>query len=154
VLTGRTVLIWLIATFAVVLGVNGFFIARAIGTYPGEDVHDPYLQGIGFNRTLAERHHQATLGWQASVEAKRSAAATTITVTLVDPRRALPATLNLTGELRHPTDAERDRVLVFTRHDANTFIGRTSVVAAGSWDVVVRAKGNVPFEATRRLWLR
>jgi nitrogen fixation protein FixH len=55
--------------------------------------------------------------------------------------------------LRHPADAERDRALVFARH-GNLFLGQVSKVTPGAWDVLVHAKSSIPFEASRRLWLR
>ena len=43
--TGRHMLISLIATFGVVLAVNGYFIVQAERTYPGQDVHPSLYAG-------------------------------------------------------------------------------------------------------------
>ena len=66
-LTGRGVIVWLIATFGVVLAVNFYFIYQAERTYPGQDVSHPYLQGVDYNQTLDDRAKQAQLGWSAAI---------------------------------------------------------------------------------------
>jgi nitrogen fixation protein FixH len=154
-LTGRRVILWLGGTFAIVVGVNAFFIARAITTWPGEDQAQPWLQGIHYNRVLAEREQQEKSGWTAVIAADRgSSGNTTITVILGARATPLPAGLRINGTLRHPADAERDKPLVFTRVAGSTFVSRVKGVARGAWDSDVRIQsGNtVLFEAGRRLW--
>jgi nitrogen fixation protein FixH len=153
VLTGRKVLFWLVATFAVVIAVNGVFIAEAVRTWPGEDVAHPYLQGNDYNRTLARNAEQAGLGWRAKIAARRESDGVVTVLVSIDARAALPASLSMTGFLRHPMDAGRDRPLVFRRTDAHTFACRLSGVSPGAWDVVVNAEQATPFAATRRIWL-
>lgn len=51
--------------FGVTFAVNGLFIARAVGTFPGEDVKNSYVQGNDYNATLAQRAEQKRLGWEA-----------------------------------------------------------------------------------------
>ena len=41
------------------------------GTFSGEDERKSYLQGLTFNRTLAQRAEQARLGWRAEITATR-----------------------------------------------------------------------------------
>jgi nitrogen fixation protein FixH len=152
-LTGRHVLVWLVGSFAAVLAVNVLFIVKAIGTYPGEDVNNPYLQGIDYNHTLANRAQQTALGWRATIAAARDSHATvTVSVTL-QSGKALPPAFALTGRLRHPMDAERDRALAFRRTGRDSFESRLVAVPRGAWDVVVNASGPMPFEASRRVWL-
>jgi len=150
-LSGRHVLGWLIGSFGVVFAINVLFIVKAIATYPGEDVHNPYLQGIDYNLTLADRAQQKARGWQATISAARSGNTDmTVSVTI---NGALPGDFGIKGALRHPMDAERDRLLSFQRVGRNTFESRVPSVRAGAWDVVVSATDNVPFEASRRIWL-
>jgi nitrogen fixation protein FixH len=51
--------------FAVDFAINGLFIARAVGTFPGEDVKNSYVQGNDYNAALAQRAQQLQLGWTA-----------------------------------------------------------------------------------------
>jgi nitrogen fixation protein FixH len=144
----------LLCTFGVVFAVNGFFIARAIATYPGEDVQNPYLQGVDFNQTLQARAEQAAEGWQATIAAKRVAGGA-VEVTIVVDKKAgvLPADFSLTGLLRHPSDEELDHPLSFAASGPNRFVGHITGVRRGAWDVQVKANGRVAFEASRRVWL-
>lgn len=156
-LTGKHILFWLGGTFGMVFAVNGLFIAKAVGTYPGEDVQNPYLQGVDYNQTLAQRADQASLGWKATIDGARDAAgAASISVVLESTNGTLPRGFVLSGELRHPADAELDHPLKFAQVGSNTFVTRVKNVGAGAWDVIVNAhdEKNIPFEATRRLWLR
>jgi nitrogen fixation protein FixH len=156
-LTGRQVIVWLAGTFAIVVGVNAYFIAKAITTYPGEDQANPYLQGIHYNRVLAEREQQKKSGWTAVIAGDRgNSGNTTITVTLSTQGTPLPSDLRIKGVLRHPADAELDKPLTFTRLSSNNFVSQVKGVARGAWDSNVQVQsGNVVlFEAGRRLWFR
>ena len=152
-LTDKHVLFSLLGTFAVVIGVNVFFVVSALDTYPGEDVQNPYLQGVAYNRTIAAHAAQTARGWRATISADRAPDGATLVSVTLDSKMSLPAGLMLTGELRHPADAERDRALVFVRH-GNMFVGELDKVTPGAWDVSVHAVSPVLFEASRRLWLR
>jgi nitrogen fixation protein FixH len=156
-LTGKHVLLWLGGTFGVVFAVNALFVTKALDTYPGEDVQNPYLQGVDYNQTLAQRADQASLGWNATIDGSRSKAGEAAISVVVDAKDgALPPGFVLSGELRHPADAERDRALTFSKVGDKTFVSHVKSVGAGAWDVIVSAHDtkNIPFEATRRLWLR
>lgn len=55
---------WMIfGFFTVVIGVDVFFITRAIGTFPGEQVKNSYVLGLNYNREVERREQQADLGW-------------------------------------------------------------------------------------------
>jgi nitrogen fixation protein FixH len=156
-LTGRGVIIWLIATFGVVLAVNFYFIYQAEKTYPGQDVSHPYLQGIDYNQTLAARAKQEKLGWSATIGGMLAKDGTaTITVTIRDKAGKPVSGEALTGLLRHPMDEELDRKITLREVGAGTYVGHLDHVRVGRWDVVVKRKTTkeAPFEAERRLWLR
>lgn len=154
--TGRHVLAALLISFAVVIGINGYFIAEAEGTYPGEDVNRPYLQGLEYNRILEARTRQAAIGWHATIAGVRGADGTaTITVTLADRNGKPLSGIGLDGILRHPMDEERDRAIVFEAEGGGIYAGRVPKVSPGNWDVVVtnRSAATTPFQAERRIWL-
>lgn len=57
---------WCVATFfAVVIAVDAFFIARAVGTFPGEQVKNSYVLGLDYNHELERREAQLQRGWTA-----------------------------------------------------------------------------------------
>jgi nitrogen fixation protein FixH len=66
---------WIIAGFfAVTFAVNALFISRAVGTFPGEDVRNSYVQGNDYNATLMRRAEQTQLGWTAEAGLESAAA--------------------------------------------------------------------------------
>ncbi len=156
-LTGRGVIVWLIATFGVVLAVNFYFIYQAEHTYPGQDVSHPYLQGVDYNQTLDDRAKQAQLGWSAAIGgALAQDGMATITVTILDKAGQPVSGEALSGLLRHPMDEELDHKFALKAVGNGVYVGHVPHVQAGRWDVIVARKTakEAPFEAERRLWLR
>src|SRR5262252_2055944 len=63
ILTGRTVLWWLLTFFVVVIGSNAVMIALAIGTMPGLETEKPYQTGISYNAEIETARVQAARHW-------------------------------------------------------------------------------------------
>jgi nitrogen fixation protein FixH len=153
-LTGRDVLLWLVVGFGLIIAVNMAFIVISVRTYRGEDEQKPYLQGIEYNHTLAEREKQAELGWRATIGAARLPdGRVRIAVSLVHPDGAPEMHAVLSGELRHPADESRDLPLRLRETGSGEYQGEIDGVASGTWDVVVKSSASQPFEASRRLWV-
>lgn len=154
-LTGRQVLIALIAFFGLVMGVNVIFIVTAIDSFPGEDVRRSWFQGIHFNDVLAERAAQNALGWRAvlGIGGEGSSAYAELRMTAEE---APLGDLEIIAELRHPTDATRDRMLVFEKVELGVWRAPLGDVAPGRWDIAFTARdlAGHEFEGKRRIWLR
>lgn len=155
-LTGRGVLLWLIAFFGVILATNAYFITMAVKTFRGEDEQLPYLQGIEYNDTLARRALQKKLGWQAFVTvARQPGGAARVAVTLRQRDGTAPAAEHLTGELRHPSDENRDKPLRLVSDGGGLYHANLEQVSPGTWDVLLKSGArDVPFEAVRRVRLK
>lgn len=154
-LTGRKVLVWLVASFGVVFAVNIYFIVIAVKTFRGEDEQKPYLQGVEYNQTIARRAEQEKLGWKAAIGATRlPTGAVRVAVTLKRANGAPETNVNLTGELRHPADETRDRQMRLHEANPGEYVAELSGVKMGAWDVIVTTQAQQsPFEASRRLWV-
>jgi len=154
-LTGRKVLVWLVASFGVVLAVNIYFIVIAVKTFRGEDEQKPYLQGVEYNQTIARRAEQEKLGWKAAIGATRlPTGAVRVAVTLKQANGAPETNVSLTGELRHPADETRDRPMRLLEASPGEYVAELSGVKMGAWDVIVTTQAQQsPFEASRRLWV-
>jgi nitrogen fixation protein FixH len=161
-LTARKTLAIFVASFGVVFAVNGYMIAQAISTFRGEAAStfrgesesDEYLQGVNFNQTLARRAQQKAMGWQAAIGASREVSGAVRIVLDVKSRDGSPVEgLDIQGVLRHPSDAHRDRMLAFFEKGSGAYQSLLTQVAPGAWEVDVRSP-NVPFEASRTVWLR
>ncbi len=155
-LTGRGVLFWLMGFFGVIFAANAYFITVAVKTFRGEDEHLPYLQGVEYNDTLAHRALQKKLGWQAIVSAVRHRdGSVRVSVSLRQPDGKAPPAEHLVGELRHPTDENRDQALRLMAQGDGDYRADLPKVSAGIWDVVLKSgKSDTPFEAVRRVMLR
>src|SRR5579871_6141866 len=111
-LTGRGVLIWLSGFFAIIFAMNSYFIIVSSRTFRGEDEQKPYLQGVEYNNTLTRRAKQQALGWKTTITATRLPDGHLgIEIMTRDKDGRAVAQAGLAGELRHPTDENRDRVL-------------------------------------------
>lgn len=154
-LTGRGVLLWLVAFFGFVIAVNAVFIMVSASTFRGEDEQKPYLQGIEYNQALARRAAQAAAGWQAGISAIRLDSGDVRVQLSLRGRDGAPVRgESLSGELRHPADENRDHVLKLTEAGPGLYQADVHEVAPGNWDVIVEARGGrTPFEAVRRLWV-
>lgn len=154
-LTGRDVLLWLIAFFGLIIAVNAYFITISVTTFRGEDEQKPYLQGIEYNQTLARHAEQAKLDWNASMSAMRLASgAVRLVVTVADAQGHPQTQLRLSGELRHPSDETRDHAILLRESGKGRYIADIKGVAPGAWDVIVHdTSESRPFDAARRVWV-
>lgn len=153
-LTGRDVLLCLAGFFGLIFATNAIFITEAVRTFRGEDEQLPYLQGVTYNQTLEHRAEQAKLGWRASIAAQRTAAGKVMVTVQLNQHDGAPENrASLAGELRHPADENRDRVLRFLQITPGLYRAELAGVAPGNWDVLVSNKGHDPFHASRRLWV-
>jgi nitrogen fixation protein FixH len=154
-LTGRGVLLWLVAFFGTIFATNAYFITISVKTFRGEDEQKPYLQGVEYNDTLARRAEQRKIGWQANVSAARlNSGQIRISVGLTQANGQPETKTALRGELRHPADENRDRDLILKETQPGLYQTDLSDVPPGSWDVLVsNSDKTTPFEAVRRLWI-
>jgi nitrogen fixation protein FixH len=152
-LTGRGVLLWLLGFFGVVMAMNAYYITVSVRTFRGEDEQLPYLQGITYNRMLARRAEQNSLGWRAEVSAVRlSTSKVRLRLEVRDNEGRPVDGLKLSGTLRHPADENRDRALAIRPLSSGVYEAEIMGVTGGAWDLAVRAAGR-PFEMESRLWL-
>lgn len=155
-LTGKAFLFYLCAFFLVVFAVNGYFAYAAVVTFSGADESQAYREGMQYNAALARRAVQAKLGWTATIGANRLASGKiVVAVSLKRPDGAPVSNLQLYGKLEHPSDEARDKILHFAEVRAGEYVGEANGVSPGAWDAIVETPEHaVPFEATRRLWVR
>ena len=74
-ITGKTVLVWLLAFFGVIFTANAVFIYLALGSFPGVVVESSYEAGQAYNQEIAAAKAQADLNWQVSTEFTRTSSA-------------------------------------------------------------------------------
>lgn len=155
-LKGWHVLVMILAFFGVTIGVNSVFVSYALSTFSGEDETQPYLKGLAYNRTLAEKDAQAALGWQAQIDAQRIDGGETLVRVRILDRDAKPLnTLEVTMRLRNPVNSYLDRYLTLHARGQGDYEARITDLSRGQWDIIARTRANdgTGFVATRRVLL-
>lgn len=140
-LTGRTVLLWLLGFFGVVIGINAVMMALAIGTMPGLESEKPYQAGIGYNVEIAAARAQAARRWTVASHIDRDASGHAAVKVEARDSDGVPLTrLALTVLLMRPTDKRADRIISLTEQGSGSYRGEATDVAPGAWDVVLDAE--------------
>lgn len=81
-ITGRKVLIAMLAFFGVIIAVDSVMMYQAISTFGGIETADSYRKGVAYNQRIAQDAAQDALGWKQDVTLDASTG--TIAVTLTD----------------------------------------------------------------------
>ncbi len=66
-LTGWHVFLLMCIFFGFMFIVNGVFLWAALSSFPGEDEHKSYLQGLHYNNAISARRIQEEQGWSAQI---------------------------------------------------------------------------------------
>lgn len=138
-LTGRHVLLYVLIGFAIVLAVNVAFIVLALRTFPGEDVRNPYEQGLQYNRTLAARERASALGLRAEAAFSHAADNAGVVIRLEREADTPVRGALMTGTIRRPTSDQFDQDLTFTEISDGVYRAPLPMLAPGQWDVRVNA---------------
>lgn len=152
-LTGRHVLMMVIAFFTVIIIANIVLITQAVRTFPGEDVRRSYVQGLNYNETLADRQAQAALGWRAAAALRRdTTGAAAIEIVLIDREGRPVENASLEGTLRRPLEAREDQTLLFAPQGQGRYVATVPTLAQGQWALRARAaRGANHFDLEARL---
>ena len=155
-LTGRHVLLGLIAFFGVVFAVNGVLVRAAISTFGGVETASSYKAGLQFEHEVAVAERQDALHWQVSGTLRRAGAGQAVLdLTARDARGAPLAGLSADARLAHPADERLDRVIEVRSVAAGVFHGQAAA-QPGQWDLIVDLYrgGERVFRSQSRVTLR
>lgn len=153
-LTGRTVLLILLAFFGVVGAVNFYFVSVALKTHTGVVSNEPYRKGLAYNDRIAADEQQHALGWTA--EAAMTPAGL-VSIVMADKDGKPVSGLTVTAVVGRPATAAEDRALTLKEASPGRYETSSTAFAAGSYVVDARAMSadaKVPlFRLRKRLWL-
>lgn len=146
-ITGKHVLIGMVAAFAVIIAVNFTLAWQAVGTFPGLEVKNSYVASQSFE---ARRQAQQALSWDAMAVVEDGV----LTIRLTDAGGQAVEPETLTAVLGRPTIARDDRTLDFARQ-----MGVFSVpvdLEPGAWILKLNATSVAGVEFAKRLelWVR
>jgi nitrogen fixation protein FixH len=138
-LTGRVVLISIVAFFAVVIAVNLVLMKLAIDTLPGTEVDSAYTASLAYEREIAAAHAQNMRNWQVDAHVERRAdGAATVRVEARDSGGAPMPGLKFVGRFERPTDRRADQPVTLAEIAIGIYRGSAPVLAAGQWDLVLQ----------------
>ena len=137
VLTGRAVLLWLLAFFAVVFAINAVMVRAAISTFGGVETASSYQAGRQFEHEVAVADRQDALHWQVrGTLARDKAGEAALDVIASDAQGAPLRGLTADARLAHPADERLDRAIPVHAVAAGIFHG-VAAAPAGQWDLIV-----------------
>jgi nitrogen fixation protein FixH len=139
-LTGRRVLIYLVAFFGVVFAANAALVKFTIDTLPGVEVDSAYRASLAFNAETAAAQAQAQRGWRVVAHVERDNGGDARL--RIDARDAAGVPLGgvgFTARLARPTDERGDRLFALVERETGIYAGNAAGVGPGQWDLVVEA---------------
>lgn len=153
--TGRMVLICLVAFFAVVTGVNAVMIAAAVSTFGGLETEGRYEAGLAFARDHAAAAAQDALHWQVKAKVSAEPGTTLVEVVANDDAGRPIGGLQASVRLAHPADKRVDRVIALREEAPGQFQGKSAPLA-GQWELIVELSrdGTRLFRSKNRIFLR
>jgi nitrogen fixation protein FixH len=155
-LSGKTVLLSLVAFFGVIAAVNAIMIYYATSTFAGLETENPYRAGIAYNRDIAAAEAQDARHWQVDAKLTRlPSERVKLVVHLRDASGTPLHAIDVEARLLHPTSARHDHAIAMNQTGAGTFSGE-AVAEAGQWDlsIDVSRNGEQLFRSTSRRILR
>jgi nitrogen fixation protein FixH len=155
-LTGRKVLIMLVAFFGVVFGVNFLMMKLAIQTLPGTEVDSAYSASLAYEKEIAAAHDQNVRAWKVSAHIQRGAdGGATVQVEARDNSGVPMSGLNFQGRFERPTDRRADQPVGMAEVGSGIYRGSAALIAPGQWDLVLEgdAAGQRMFLSKNRVLL-
>jgi nitrogen fixation protein FixH len=139
-ITGRMVLIAIVAFFSVVIGVNMLMMKLAMDTLPGTEVDSAYRASLAYGAEIKAANDQNLREWRVNVHIERQAdGQATVKVDAHDKSGAPLKGLVFSGRLERPTDKRADRSIGLAEGEGGTYRGSASGVTPGQWDLVLES---------------
>jgi nitrogen fixation protein FixH len=155
-LTGRKVLLMLVAFFGVVFAVNFLLAKLAIDTLPGTEVDSAYSASLAYENEITAARDQNARNWKVDAQLQRGAdGGATLRVEARDNTGTPMTGLKFQGRLERPTDRRADQALVLAETDNGVYRGSAPLIAPGQWDLVLEgdAAGQRMFLSRNRVVL-
>lgn len=147
-LTGRKVLLMLLAFFGVVIGVNMVMMQLAISTLPGSDVDSAYRASLAYEGEIVAAHDQSARNWKVEAHIERADGAATLQVEVRDGQGRAMSGLSFRGRFERPTDRRADQPVALAEAGNGIYRGGVTALAPGQWDLVLEGEA-----AGQRLFL-
>lgn len=157
-LSGRHVLLSMLAFFGVIIVADAIMIYTALSTFGGVDNANAYRDGLAYNTRIAREERQAALGWHDKVELLSDPSR--LRVSLKNPAGAAPAAVRVEATLGRPATNRADTQLRLVEVTPGVFEAPVADSSGpGTWIATVRAfqadeAATEPvYQTRRRLWV-
>ena len=154
-LTGRHVLIAILAFFGVIFAVNGVMTYFALNTFSGLAVDDAYRKGLRYNQQIAAADAQTAKGWQGELVYHDGPGV--LRLVLVDKADLPLRNLRVEGVLGRPASAQEDRPIAFVQTTPGVYEASVGLLPGGQWSARLAAyqgSETMPYIIERRLWVK
>lgn len=153
--TGRTVLICLVAFFGLIAAMNAVLIRLAVSTFGGVETENAYQAGLNFSREIAAAETQDALHWQVKATVSGGPETTVVELVARDANGRPLAGLDASAQLVHPSDRRGDLTVPLDERATGTFRGQVAA-AHGNWTLVIDLvrDGTRVFRSRNRVYLR
>jgi nitrogen fixation protein FixH len=155
-LTGRKVLVMIVAFFGVVIGVNMIMMRLAIQTLSGTEVDSAYSASLAYENEIAAARDQTARNWRVDAHVERSGQGdATLQVEVRDNDGRPMSGLKFQGHFERPADKRADQVVALAETGIGIYRGSASLIAPGQWDLVLEgvAAGQRMFLSKNRVLL-
>lgn len=153
-LTGRHVLLMVVAFFGVIFAINAYFITAAVTSFRGEDVKGSYRQGLEYNQQLETRRAESQLGWSASYNVINTETDSPRVIVALKKKSSPLANLDISGTIRHPTDTKMDKTVSFVETKSGQY-EMVEPLPSGQWQLRATATdGADTFNFQHDLWTK
>jgi nitrogen fixation protein FixH len=155
-ITGVMVLGFMLAFFAIIVGVNAFMAHAALTTFGGVETASSYQAGQAFEREVALAKLQDAQHWHVDAKLSRAADGTTrLDIDAQDESGAPVGDVAANVQFARPTDRRLDHAVTVRRTAPGRFVGNTEL-AAGQWDLLIELsrQGERLFRSKNRVILK
>lgn len=156
-LTGRAVLIWLLAFFGVIITVNMIMMKLAAETLPGTEVDSAYRASLAYQSEIAAAREQSERDWRVTADVVRTEDGLVRVNVIARDRQGVPVSRTaFAATLARPADKRADRSVALTADGAGVYHGVLQHVSAGQWDLTIEASdaGGRVFRSIHRVVLQ
>ena len=153
---GWMVLVFMLAFFGVVIGVNVVLAHFAISTFGGVDVDSSYRAGQMFERDVAMAETQNERHWRVDGKIRQAADGTKALDFAARDGNGTPLTgLTAMAEFTRPTDRRLDRSVSIHEDEPGRFHGEVAL-PPGQWDLIIELtrQGERQFRSINRVVIR
>lgn len=136
-ITGRLVLVGMLAFFGIVFAANGALVFFALETFPGLAADHPYEAGLAYNQVLQTAREQRARGWTSTLAVDDRGGK--ITVRIAAPGGTPIEGLRTRVTFRRPLGEEHLYTVVLGEQSPGTYVAAATLPLAGRWYAVVEA---------------